>query len=168
LAKSQLGGWRYDVVSPGYKCNMTDIQAAMGLVELGRYRDDMLVRRKAIFDRYSSGFGAKEWGVIPTYENEQRTSSYHVYMLRIANISEQQRDRIMDKIFAQQVSVNVHFQPLPLLSYYNEIGYKMEDYPQAFACYASEISVPVYYSLSDDEVDTVIAAVTQAVEEEIN
>lgn len=168
LAKSKKGGWRYDVVEAGHKCNMTDIQASMGLVELERYREDTLQRRKAIFDRYSAAFSQHDWANVPLYHSEDKQSSYHVYMLRIQGVEEAQRDAIMDAIFAREVSVNVHFQPLPLLSFYKGMGYDMTDYPQAFKNYSCEISLPVYYMLSDEEVDIVIQAVVDAVEEVTN
>lgn len=163
LAKSQKGGWRYDVVEAGYKCNMTDIQAAMGLVELARYDQDMLIERKRIFDRYTNAFSQYDWATPPTYETDDKVSSYHVYMLRIKGVTEAQRDEIMNGIFARQVSANVHFQPLPLLSFYKGLGYKMVDYPNAWKYYSSEISLPVYYNLTNDQVDTVVNAVAEAV-----
>ncbi len=164
LAKSQLGGWRYDVVEPGYKCNMTDIQAAIGLIELGRYDRENLPRRKRIFELYTQSFSGKNWAIIPEYKSENRESSYHAYLLRIAGCSESQRDEIMNKIFAEQVTVNVHFQPLPLLTAYKNMGYSMDDYRQAYLNYAQEISLPVYYDLSDEDVERIINTVFEAVE----
>lgn len=163
LAKTQIGSWRYDIIEPGYKYNMTDIQAAMGLVELERYDSDMLVRRKTIFDRYAAAFIQYPWAQLPEYERAGRHSSYHVFLLRIRNISETQRDQIIKEIFARDVAVNVHFVPLPMMTYYRESGYRMEDYPVAFDNYSREISLPVYYDLSDENVDTVVAAVVAAV-----
>ena len=165
LAKVQAGNWQYDVIEPGYKCNMTDIQAAMGIIELPRYEGDMLVRRKAIFDRYRKGFEDKEWALLPAYENEEKTSSFHIFLLRIKGITEEMRNAVMSKIFAREVSVNVHFIPLPLLTFYKKCGYRMEDYPVSYANYSRVISLPVYYDLSDENVDTVIRAVVEFVEE---
>ncbi len=167
LSKTKSGNWKYDVIEPGYKYNMTDIQAAMGLVELERYDADMLARRRAIFDRYTRAFQAKEWALTPVFESQEKKSSYHVYLLRINGISEASRDRIISSIFAREVSVNVHFIPLPMLSYYREQGYRIEDFPRSYKNFSSVISLPVYYSLTDEQVDTVIDAVTQSVEEEI-
>jgi len=158
LAKTQVGNWRYDVIEAGYKCNMTDIQAAIGLVELERY-ESMLARRKAIFDQYTRFFSLYEHFQIPVYETAECISSYHVYLLRIKDITEEQRDKIMEKIFAGGVSVNVHFIPLPMLSFYSGLGYKIEDYPKTYQNYACEISLPVYYTLSDEEVKTVCQTV---------
>lgn len=162
LAKTQKGNWKYDVIEPGFKCNMTDIQAAIGLVELERYQEN-LDRRKVIFDAYDKGFENESWAIQPLFENADKTSSYHLYLLRIADVTEAQRDAIIQEIFEQDVSVNVHFQPLPILTAYKKRGYNMDDYPEAYAKYANEISLPVYYDLSDDNVKTVIAAVKHAV-----
>ena len=162
LAKTQKGNWKYDVIEPGFKCNMTDIQAAIGLVELERYQEN-LDRRKVIFDAYDKGFENESWAIQPLFENADKTSSYHLYLLRIADVTEAQRDAIIQEIFEQDVSVNVHFQPLPILTAYKKRGYNMDDYPEAYAKFANEISLPVYFDLSDDNVKTVIAAVKHAV-----
>lgn len=164
LAKTQKGNWRYDVEEPGFKCNMTDIQAAIGLVELKRYQEN-LDRRKAIFERYQDAFTLEEWAINPPFETENKTSSFHLYLLRIKNITEKQRDEIIQRIFDKDVSVNVHFQPLPILTAYSKRGYDMADYPEAYDKYANEISLPVYFNLTDDQVDTVIEAVKSSVQE---
>lgn len=165
LAKTQKGNWKYDVTEAGYKCNMTDLHAAIGLVELKYYDKETLPVRKKIFDAYSSAFSACSWAIVPEYENAEKRSSYHVYALRIKDISEQQRDEIIQAIFDKDVSVNVHFQPLPLLSFYKNKGYSITDFPKAYANYACEISLPVFYDLSDEQVLTVIDAVKKSVEE---
>lgn len=163
LAKTQKGAWRYDVLEPGFKCNMTDIQAAIGLIELGRYEEN-LSRRKAIFTQYDHAFKTTSWAHTPIYEQAEKCSSYHLYQLRIKDITEAQRDAIIQEIFEYDVAVNVHFQPLPLLSAYKNLGYRIEDYPKAYTAYASEISLPVYFDLTDEQVQTVIAAVCASVE----
>jgi dTDP-4-amino-4,6-dideoxygalactose transaminase len=162
LAKTQKGNWRYDVEEPGFKCNMTDIQAAIGLVELRRYQEN-LDRRKQIFESYDVAFSKYDWAILPVHTTEQKISSYHLYQLRIANVSEQQRDAIMQAIFDQDVSVNVHFLPLPTLTAYKKRGYKMEDYPETWNKYHNEISLPVYFDLNDQLVKQVIDAVIQGV-----
>lgn len=164
LAKTQPGAWRYDVAFPGWKCNMTDIQAAIGLVELDRFDTETTPRRKAICERYSAAFADDGRFIVPTFKAGDRQSCYHLYMLRIANASEEQRDAIITAIAEQQVSVNVHFIPLPKLSFYESQGYRMVDYPNTFKLYSTEISLPVYYDLTDEQVDTVIAAVKAAVQ----
>lgn len=165
LAKTQKGGWRYDIVEPGYKCNMMDIQAAIGLVELERYDEDNLVRRKAIVKRYNERLSKFDWAQIPLLSDGNRESCYHLYPLRIQGINEEQRDAIINAIFEKEVSVNVHFIPLPLLSYYKGLGYDISHYPTAYANYACEITLPLYYSLTDQHVDMVLDAVVAAVKE---
>ncbi len=165
LAKTQIGNWRYDIVEPGYKYNMTDIQAAMGMAELERYDSDMLVRRKAIFDRYAEAFFSYSWAQLPLYETSTRVSSYHVFLLRINGITEEQRDEIIRGIFIREVAVNVHFVPLPMMTYYKDAGYRMPDYPVSYDNYSREITLPVYYDLTDEMVDEVVRAVVGAVEE---
>lgn len=163
LAKTQKGAWRYDVLEPGFKCNMTDIQAAIGLIELARYQEN-LDRRKAIFAQYDAAFKAHQWAKTPVYQDEHRISSYHLYQLRIQAVTETQRDAIIQEIFEHDVAVNVHFQPLPLLSAYKNLGFEMSEFPQAYSNYSTEISLPVYYDLSDAQVQIVINAVIASVE----
>lgn len=163
LAKTQIGNWKYDIVEAGYKCNMTDIQAAMGLVEIQRYDEDMILRRKHIFDIYSTLLSKFEWAQIPEYESNEKKSSYHVFLLRIKNITENERDAIIAEIFKSEVAVNVHFVPLPLMSFYKNLGYKIGDYPASYYNFSREISLPVYYDLSDEDINTVVDAVKKAV-----
>ena len=162
LAKTQTGAWKYDVNEPGFKCNMTDLQAAIGLIELERYQEN-LDRRKQIFDAYTSAFEQEDWAIIPPYKTDTKESSYHLYLLRVDGATEQQRDEIIREIAEMDVAVNVHFQPLPLLTAYAKRGYRIENYPEAYAKYANEISLPVYYDLSDDNLKTVIETVKIAV-----
>lgn len=168
LAKTQIGNWKYDIVEAGYKCNMTDILASIGLVELDRYDKDMLVKRKHIFDLYTEMLSQYKWAQIPEYSNVTKSSSFHVFLLRIKGISEQERDEIISEIFNAEVSVNVHFVPLPMMSYYKNLGYKIKDYPKAYDNYSREISLPVYYDLTDENVQTVVSAVANAVDIVIN
>jgi len=163
LAKTQIGNWKYDIVEAGYKCNMTDIQASMGLIEIQRYDNDMLKKRKHIFKLYAELLSKYNWAQIPEFENKNKFSSYHVFMLRIKNINEAERDSIISEIFKADVSVNVHFVPLPMMSYYKNIGYKIEDFPVSYQNYSCEISLPVYYDLTDIDIKTVVNAVAKAV-----
>jgi dTDP-4-amino-4,6-dideoxygalactose transaminase len=165
LSKMQSGGWRYDVSIAGWKCNMTDLQAALGLVELERYDADTLVRRRAIVQRYSEAFARDARFVVPPHRQGERLSSFHLYMLRVAGASEEQRDAIIAATGKREVSVNVHFIPMPMLSLYQGLGYRMADYPNAYHHYSREISLPVYYDLTDEQVDTVIDAVKSSVDE---
>jgi len=164
LAKAQKGNWRYDVMEPGFKCNMTDIQAALGLVELDRYQENM-DRRKEIFRLYDAGFEDQSWAIKPLYKTADKETCYHLYLLRIAGATEPQRDAIMQAIFDQDVSVNVHFQPLPILTAYKSRGYNMADYPEAWNKYSNEITLPVYFDLTNEQVQIVIAAVKKAVQQ---
>jgi len=166
LAKTQKGNWRYDVEEPGFKCNMTDLQAAIGLIELERYQEN-LDRRKEIFRQYDEAFQKEKWAITPLHTTNTKISCFHLYQLRIDAITEQQRDAIMQVIFDQDVSVNVHFLPLPTLTAYKKRGYKIEDYPETWDKYHNEISLPVYFNLSDQQVSTVIEAVKVAVKQEI-
>lgn len=165
LAKTKAGGWRYDVCSVGYKCNMTDVAAAMGLVELDRYDRLILPRRKEIFDAYNQAFIDDERFQVPTYETPQKRSSYHVYTLRVKGITEDQRDSIILKIAEHDVATNVHFIPLPLLTAYKSLGYNISDYPNAYRNYACEISLPVYFDLTDAQVKEVIRLLKVTVSE---
>jgi len=163
LAKTQIGNWEYDIVEAGYKFNMTDIQAAMGIVEIQRYDIDILIKRKKIFHLYSKLLFDENWAIIPEYETKTKISSYHVFLLRIKDISEVQRNEIIKEIYSQKVAVNVHFKPLPLMSYYKSIGYNINDYPVSYKNYIREISLPVYYNLSEENVEKVVKAVKFAV-----
>jgi len=164
LAKTQKGAWRYDVLFPGYKCNMTDIQAAIGLVELGRYDTETIPRRRELCALYKRGLEKFDWAILPEFSLEEDTEgSYHLYQLRIDGASEDQRDAIIQNISERDIAVNVHFLPLPMLTAYKNLGYKMADYPNAFGQYKNEISLPLFYNLKDVEVVEVINAVSRAV-----
>ena len=165
FTKTEAGSWRYDITEAGYKYNMTDIQASIGIVELERYDSDMLVRRRQIFDLYSSLLSHYSWAQLPEYQNADKTSSFHVYLLRISDISEIQRDEIIKAVYKREVAVNVHFVPLPMFSFYKGSGYKMEDYPVTYENYSREITLPVYYDLTDEQVHTVVGAVAESVRE---
>lgn len=167
FSKNQIGNWRYDILEAGYKYNMTDVQAAMGLIELERYDKDMIVKRKHIFDSYSEALSKYSWAEIPVYENKIQKSSYHAFLLRIRDISETERDKIIQKIFKRKVAVNVHFIPLPMTSFYKNLGNKIEDFPVAFDNFSREISLPVYYDLNDEQIKKIIKAVVDSIKEVI-
>ncbi len=171
LAKAQKGNWRYDIVEAGYKCNMTDIQASIGLVELERYDNDTLKKREWICEKYSEGLRKYEWAVLPNQETSdsgnEKKSCFHLFPLRIKGISETQRDAIIQKIFNKDVSVNVHFIPVPMMSFYKSLGYDITDYPNAFKLYSSEISLPVFYDLTEKQINEVLSAVESAVQDVI-
>jgi dTDP-4-amino-4,6-dideoxygalactose transaminase len=163
LAKTQKGNWRYDIVEAGYKCNMTDISAAIGLVEIERYDNDTLIRRKEIVDQYDKAFVNDIRLQIPNLADSNRTSCYHLYPLRIYNINEEQRDAVIKEIFEQDVSVNVHFIPVPSMSFYKNLGYDMKNYPVTYTNFSREITLPVFYDLNPQLTDQVIKATLNAV-----
>lgn len=165
LAKTKAGGWRYDVTSVGYKCNMTDVAAAMGLVELARYDQLILPRRKQIYDAYNLAFSGDKRFRVPTYETPDKRSSYHVFTLRVNGVTEKQRDEIIFKMSEKGVAANVHYIPLPLLTVYKSLGYKIDDYPNACRQYVCEISLPVYFDLTDEQVAEVIRVTKESVSE---
>lgn len=168
LAKTQKGNWRYDIVEAGYKCNMTDLSAAIGLIELGRYENDTLIKRKHIVNSYNKLLGNNALFELPVFNTPSKTSSYHLYPLRIKNITEVQRDAIIQKIFDEDVSVNVHFLPVPGMSFYKNLGYNLMDYKTTFDNYSREISLPVFYDLTDEQINTVVNAVIESVNRVIN
>ena len=163
LAKMQKGNWKYDIIEAGYKCNMTDLCAAIGLVELARYDNDMLVKRKLICDTYFNYFKQFDWAELPVLKDASRETSYHLFPLRIKGITEAMRDEIMKRIFDKDVSVNVHFIPLPMLSYYKNMGFNIADYPVAYDTFSREISLPVFYDLTDAQLKMVCNTVQEAV-----
>ena len=163
LAKTQKGNWKYDIVEAGYKCNMTDISAAIGLVELERYDNDTLIKRKSIIYNYQKAFEMDDRFELPLIETKNKTSCYHLYPLRIKGITEQQRDLIIQEIFNADVSVNVHFIPVPATSFYKSLGYDLLNYPVTYNNFSREISLPVFYDLSIEQQNTVINAVKNSV-----
>lgn len=164
LAKS-TGNWKYDVVTAGYKVNMTDIQASIGLIELDRYESETLKKRKYIFDFYNDAFHKHNSFIVPVYNNKAKTSCYHLYMLRIKNADEEIRNSIIKSIVSKGVAVNVHFQPLPLLSFYKNLGYNIEEYPVAYNNYKAEISLPSFFNMTDEMLSTVVKAIISSTNE---
>ncbi len=148
--------WKYDVELPGYKCNMTDIQAAMGLAEIVRYEKDMLVKRKEIFDFYLNAFRNKNWALLPTVYTPEKMTSFHAFLIRIKGFKEDSRDAFIKKIYEKGVHVNVHFIPLPMMSYYQKSGFKISDFPMAYQLFQNEISLPVFYDLSHEQMLEVV------------
>ena len=168
FSKMQKGAWEYDVIEAGYKLNMPDVLAAIGLAQLAEYDNTVLRRRKVIWEQYEEAFSKHSWAQLPPGGLANSTqSSYHLYALRITGIDEGKRNKIIQKIFEKDVAVNVHFKPLPLLSVYKNLGYEIADYPVAYDNYAREISLPLYFDLTDEQVKTVTSAVISSVEEVI-
>ncbi len=169
LAKTQKGNWRYDIVEAGYKCNMTDLMAVIGQIELERYDKETLPKRKDICEKYTAALSKYDWAQLPVLHSGTHTEGcYHLYALRIKNATEAQRDAIIKEIFDKDVSVNVHFIPVPMMSFYKGLGYDVHNYPVTFDNYSREISLPVFFDLSDEMVNTVIDAVATSVNKVMN
>lgn len=154
LAKTKLGAWEYDVVAPLYKCNMTDIMGGIGLAQLRRY-PAMLKRRKDIIERYDEAF--LPLGIKPlNHFDENHHSSGHLYIVRVPNITGEQRNEIIEKMAERGIACNVHYKPLPMLSAYKNLGFDINDYPNAYNQFINEITLPLHTKLSDEDVTYVI------------
>lgn len=165
LAKTKLGAWEYDIVGTWYKCNMTDVAAAIGLKQFERY-PDMLKRRKEIISRYDAAF--KPLGVesLPHYTDDVQSSG-HLYITRVPGITAEQRNEIIIKMAEHGVATNVHYKPLPMHTAYKNMGFDIADYPNAYAHFANEITLPLHTCLTDEDVDYVIAAYKEVLGEYI-
>lgn len=161
FTKSKAGGWRYDIIGQGMKCNLADVNAAIGLAQIRKY-EGLLKERKRVFTRYNDALKQHDWVLTPPAVTPGKESSYHVYALRIKDVTEQQRDEIIQEIAKSEVAVNVHFVPMPMLTLFREKGYDIKDYPQAYRNYAHEISLPIYPQLTDEQADFVIRTVVEA------
>jgi dTDP-4-amino-4,6-dideoxygalactose transaminase len=164
LAKTNGAGWKYDIVYPGFKMNMPDICAAIGVAQLKKYKEQILPARKKVFDNYVERLREYKWVQLPPLDSTSKISSYHLFALRINAISESARDKMIEIITAKGVSVNVHFQPLPLLTVFKNMGYSIHDYPQAYDNYSREISLPIYPGL-DSKTDYIIDSIVEAYNE---
>lgn len=165
LAKTKPGVWEYDIVGTWYKCNMTDIAAAIGLKQFERY-PDMLSRRKDIITKYDEAFKPLGVETLDHYNSEYKSSG-HLYITRIPNITPQQRNEIIIKMAEQGVACNVHYKPLPLHTAYKNLGFDIADYPNAYAHFANEITLPLHTCLTDDDVEYVIEKYTEILKEYI-
>ncbi len=154
LAKTKLGAWEYDIVGPWYKCNMTDVAAAIGLSQMKRY-DGMLKRRREIIERYDEALLPLGVEPLPHY-TDRHQSSGHLYLSRIPGISADQRNEIITKMAERGVACNVHYKPLPMHTAYKNLGFDIKDFPNAYAHFANEISLPLHTCLKDEEVEYVI------------
>ena len=159
--KSQAGGWRYDIVGRGMKINMADVNAAIGLAQIRQY-DTLLTERKRIYNAYDEALSQHDWAILPPSIQDDSETSYHVYPLRIGGFSEQQRDELINEVALHEVAVNVHFVPLPMLSYYRSLGYNIANYPNAHRHFEHEVSLPVYPQLTNEQIQIVIATVVKA------
>ncbi len=163
LAKTKLGAWEYDIVSPAYKCNMTDIMAAIGLAQLRRY-PELLARRREIIAMYDAGLA--DTGVQTLrHAGDDFQSSGHLYLVRVPGFGVEQRNALITKMAEAGVATNVHYKPLPMHTAYKNLGFSIEDYPQAFCMYQNEITLPLHTLLTDEEVSYVLEAFHKALAE---
>lgn len=163
LAKTQLGAWEYDIIGTWYKCNMTDVAAAIGLKQFERY-PALLKRRREIIERYDAAF--KPLGVETlNHYTDTHESSGHLYITRVPNVTLEERNEIIIKMAQQGIACNVHYKPLPMHTAYKKLGFNIADYPNAYAHFANEITLPLHTRLSDDDVAYVIEKYTEILKE---
>lgn len=163
LAKNQIGAWEYDIIGPWYKCNMTDIMAAIGLKQLDRY-PQLLARRAEIIKRYDRV--CDELGILHlNHFSSNSTSSFHLYLSRVPGIGDKERRKIIVKLAERGVNCNVHYKPLPMMTAYKELGWDISEFPNALNYYSNLITLPLHTLLSDDDVEYVIENFREVVEE---
>ena len=158
LAKTQLVAWEYDIVGPWYKCNMTDIVAAIGLIQMKRY-PALLARRREIIKRFDAAFKPLGIEVLSHYTDDY-VSSGHLYLTRIPGASPEERQEIIVKMAERGIATNVHYKPLPMMTAYKQLGFDIKDYPNAYAHFANEITLPLHTRLTDEEIDYIIEQYT--------
>ena len=154
LAKTKLGAWEYDIVAPFYKCNMTDIMASIGIVQLKRY-PELLKRRREIIEKYNSGLSGLNISVAEHFNNTH-CSSGHLYLSRLTGKNREETNEIIIRMAEKGVATNVHYKPLPMLTAYKNLGFCIDNYPNAYKMFENEISLPLHTLLSDDDVDYII------------
>lgn len=159
LAKTKLGAWEYDIIAPYYKCNMTDIMAAIGLAQLRRY-PQILSRRRTLIERYDRAFADLPVTTLKHYGTDF-ASSGHLYLVRLTGKDRQACNEIITRMAEKGVATNVHYKPLPLLSAYKNMGFAIEDYPNAYALFENEITLPLHTKLTDEEAAYVAEAFRQ-------
>lgn len=155
LAKTRLGAWEYDIKGTYYKCNMTDIMASIGLVQLGRY-PELLKRRKDIIGRYTEGIRADDIDIMPHY-TDKYTSSGHLFLVRLLGRGEEDRNELITKMAEAGVATNVHYKPLPMHTAYKNLGFDIKDFPNSYDMYHNEITLPLHTLLTDEQVEYVIS-----------
>lgn len=163
LAKTKAGSWEYDIVIPGYKCNLTDIAASIGLVQLDRY-PKLLERREDIINQYNKGFEGTRITVL-SHNSDSYKSCGHLYITHVEGATFEQRGEIIVKMAERGISCNVHYKPLPLLTAYKNLGFDIENYPNAYNYYVKEITLPLHTRLSDEDVAVIISNFKEIVEE---
>jgi dTDP-4-amino-4,6-dideoxygalactose transaminase len=159
FTKSQAGGWKYDILFAGLKVNMPDVCAAIGLAQIRKYDGLLIKERERVARAYNAIFSKYKQFELPPLEDENRKSCFHLYALRLNNCTEEQRDLIIEEITEKGVAVNVHFIPMPMLTVFRNLGYKIEDYPVAYDNYSREISLPIYPQLTNEQVEYICEVV---------
>lgn len=154
LAKTKLGAWEYDIIGPWYKCNMTDVVAAIGLIQFERY-PNLLARRKKMIERYDQAFQALPISVLPHY-SEKWKSSGHLYIVRLNGKSREEANLVIEKMAERGIACNVHYKPLPMMTAYKALGYDIKDFPNAFHAFENEITLPLNTRMSDEDLEYVI------------
>lgn len=165
LAKTKLGAWEYDIVGPWYKCNMTDIMAAIGLTQLERY-DGMLKRRREIIKKYDSVLKPLGIEVLRHY-TEEYSSSGHLYITRIPGITLDQRQEVITKMAEAGIACNVHYKPLPMMTAYKNMGFDIKEYPNAYERFVNEVTLPLHTKLTDEEVEYVAEKYSEILRESL-
>lgn len=172
LAKTKLGAWEYDIVAPYYKCNMTDIMAAVGLKQLERY-EELCEKRREIVKKYDEKI--RQWNKeheikIETLNHlsEKKCSSCHLYLTRVEGVTEKERSRIIEHMAEAGIATNVHYKPLPLLTAYKNLGFDISNYPNAYAHYRNEITLPLHTLLTEEETEYIMEQYCKAVKEQKN
>jgi dTDP-4-amino-4,6-dideoxygalactose transaminase len=155
LAKTKLGAWEYDIIGPWFKCNMTDIMAAIGLVQLERY-PELLARRRQIIERYDEALKALNVQVLDHYGDDY-SSSGHLYLVRLLGKDEAYRNSVIEQMAERGIACNVHYKPLPMMTAYKALGFDIANFPNAYAQFVNEITLPLHTRLSDEDVEYVIS-----------
>ncbi|HBF40180.1 MAG TPA: capsular biosynthesis protein, partial [Firmicutes bacterium] len=155
LAKTMIGAWEYDIVYPAYKCNMTDIMAALGLGQFQRY-PDLLKRRKQIIERYNRGLADCELDVLKHFDKEY-SSSGHLYLIRLRGKDENYRNQVIKEMAERGIATNVHYKPLPMHTAYRKLGFAIENYPNSFEQYRNQMTLPLHTLLTDEQVDYIVS-----------
>ena len=155
LAKTKLGAWEYDIIGPWYKCNMTDIMAALGLVQMKRY-GGMLKRRQEIVAKYNAALKDLNVAVL-NHKDADHYSSHHLYLVRLLGKSREDANKVIEKMAERGIACNVHYKPLPMMTAYKALGFDIKDYPNAYHLFENEVTLPLHTRLSDEDVEYVIS-----------
>lgn len=155
LAKTKLGAWEYDIIGPWYKCNMTDIMAAMGLVQMERY-DGLLKRRQEIVEKYDAALNDLNVAVL-NHKGADHCSSHHLYLVRLLGKTREDANRVIEQMAERGIACNVHYKPLPMMTAYKALGFDIKDYPNAYHLFENEVTLPLHTRLSDEDVEYVIS-----------